>query len=257
MRRLSRLWRIARFGLAYLTFAAVVLAVSYVAVPLLRWRTSGPGLDLRAQRALHGAARLLLRVVLVLRIVKATRIGTERLRQPGPLLVVANHPSLLDTPSLLAVMPEVDFVVEASWAEKPIVRSAIAACAYLRNDAGAETVEQGAARLRAGRRLLIFPEGSRSPAGGLHPFRRGAAHIALASGCNILPVFVRCDPPVGTKGGEWYEVPDRQPKFSLRVGASFHPRDHLDGSESRGVAARKVTAALRDLYVRELGIAES
>jgi len=257
MWRLTRLWRIARFGLAYLTFAAVVLGFGYVAVPVLRRRDSGADFDLRAQRALSGAARLLLRVVLLLRIVNSKRSGTERLRQAGPLLIVANHPSLLDTPSLIAMMPEVDFVVEASWAEKPIVRSAIAACAYLRNDTGAKMVEEGVARLRAGRRLVIFPEGSRSPAGGLHPFHRGAARIALESNCDLLPVFIHCHPPVGVKGRKWYDVPERQTQLSIRVGEPFDPRAHLEGGESRGAAARKVTAALRDLYLRELGISEN
>lgn len=252
MRRLIRLWRILRFGLSYLAFAAIVLGFSQIAVPLLRWRNPGPGLDLRAQRGMHRVARLVLRVVLGLRVVRATPFAGDELRRPGPLLIVANHPSLLDTPSLLSMMPEVDLIVEASWAEKPIVRAAISACAYLRNDSGPEMVRQSVARLRAGRRLVIFPEGSRSPAGGLHPFHRGAARIALQSGCDILPVVIRCAPPVGTKGGRWYDVPDRQPKFSIRVAAPFRARDHLDGSESRGVAARKVTAALRDFYVREL-----
>jgi 1-acyl-sn-glycerol-3-phosphate acyltransferase len=150
-------------------------------------------------------------------------------------------------------MPQVDNVVEVSWAESPIMRTTIAAADYLRNDDHKTIIENSAGRLRKGRRLLIFPEGSRSPAGSLHPFQRGAARIALASGSDILPVIIQCDPPVGTKGTKWYDVPDRRPRMAVRVVPPLSPQQHLDGTESPGVAARKVTAALQELYARELG----
>lgn len=256
-RLLDRGWRISRCAVAYLTFAAAVLAVSHVVVPLLRRRGSAADLDRRAQRALHRAARLVVRVVVGLRIVRSQQSGTERLRAQGPLLVVANHPSLFDTPSLIAIMPEVDFVVEKSWADSPLVRGAVSACGYLRNDAGPALVRQSVEHLRAGRRLVIFPEGSRSPAGGLHPFHRGAARIALESGCDLLPVVIELDPPIGVKGVPWYAVPDRQSRFCMRVLSPLRPADHLEGAESRAVAARKVTNALRELYLRELNHADA
>ena len=53
------------------------------------------------------------------------RIGTERLRAGGPLLVVANHPTLFDLPLLLSLMPQADCIVGAAWAENFFLRRVV------------------------------------------------------------------------------------------------------------------------------------
>jgi 1-acyl-sn-glycerol-3-phosphate acyltransferase len=163
---------------------------------------------------------------------------------------------MLDATLVVALLRQLDTVVEMSWAEAPIVAGAVARAGYLRNDSARKVVEEGAARLRAGRRLLIFPEGSRSPAGSLHPFRRGAARIALASGCDPVPLVIRCDPPIGLKGKAWYDIPKGTPKMSISVGEPVAVETLVDEGDSRGVAARKINEALRDYFLRELSYAD-
>jgi 1-acyl-sn-glycerol-3-phosphate acyltransferase len=144
-------------------------------------------------------------------------------------------------------MPQADCIANPTWADAPLLGGAIAAANYVRNDAGAEAIEEGVARLSAGRRLLIFAEGTRTPLGvTLGPLRRGAAHIALRANADILPVAITCAPRTLMKGQKWYAVPDRPFVLTVRVLERFAPKDVLRGGETDSVAARKVTDAIRE-----------
>ncbi len=255
---LSRLFRLFRVGLIYLMWGGLVGGVTHVVVPVVyALGLSSENEDIFTQRALHRVARIWLRGVLAMRVMELSLHGVERLKQPGPLMLVANHPTALDATLMVALLPQIDMVVEVSWAETPVVRRAVARSGYMRNDSGRAVVEEGVRRLRSGRRLLIFPEGSRSPAGGLHPFHRGAAWIALASGCDPVPVVIRCSPPVGLKGKAWYDIPRETPKVSITVGEAMAIGDLVEDGDSRGVAARKVNRDLRQHFLRELSYADA
>ena len=101
--------------------------------------------------------------------------------------------------------------------------------------------------------MILFPEGSRSPRGGLGPFKRGAAYVALASGVPITPVVIGCDPPALMKGQAWYALPNRKLIFSLTVGEPLHAGDLLSGRHPRAIAARRITAELRSHFQVRLG----
>lgn len=250
--------RIARAAMVYTGFGVGVFTTTNIIVPLARLLRLGPPQDdLLTQLWLHRAARMVRWLVVRLGVIDLTLQGVERLTEPGPLLIVANHPSNLDATLLTAAMPQVDNVAEVSWTKAPIIGKAIAKAGHLRNDNPRQVIEEGARRLRSGRRLLIFPEGSRSPAGALHPFHRGAARIALASGCEVLPVVIRCQPPIGLKGKRWYDIPKETPRMTIAVGHSIPVDRYLDGGEAPGIAARKITRGLRDYFLRELRYADS
>jgi 1-acyl-sn-glycerol-3-phosphate acyltransferase len=97
----------------------------------------------------------------------------------------------------------------------------------------------------------VFPEGTRSPAGGLGPFRRGAAHVALESGKPMRTVVITCRLPALGRGQKWYDMPDERLEIHIDCRATFDPAPLARGSASRGLAARQVTAALRDFYAKK------
>jgi 1-acyl-sn-glycerol-3-phosphate acyltransferase len=243
---LSRGWRIVRTGSSFALFfgGGALLAV---ALAIARRLAADPlHFDLRAQRWIARGYALFMGYMRALRLLSVRLEGAERLAGRGPLVVVANHPTLIDTPLLGERMAQVDCIANPTWADAPLLGTAIAAANYVRNDSGAEAIEEGVARLRAGRRLLIFAEGTRTPFGvTLGPLRRGAAHIALRAGAEILPVAITCEPRTLMKGQPWYQVPDRAFVLTVRVLAPFAPKDVLRGGETDSVAARKVTDAIR------------
>jgi 1-acyl-sn-glycerol-3-phosphate acyltransferase len=132
----------------------------------------------------------------------------------------------------------------------------VTAAGYLANDHGDALVDGCAERIARGRSVVLFPEGTRSPRGGLRRFQRGAAHIALKSGCPIVPVVITCRPPTLLKGQPWHDVPDRRACFVLRVGKPIDPAQYLDAETTVPVAARRLTADLQTLYERQLSADE-
>ena len=253
MAKLSRILRIGRVGLAYLVYGGLIVTTTNVAVPLLSLFGVYSGRrDLLTQLSLHHAARIARWLVGKLRIVDVRLSGVDRLRRPGPFLVLANHPTHFDATMLISIMPQVDNIAEATWINAPVMGKAIRSSGHLRNDRPRQVIEDGVRRLAERRRLLIFPEGTRSPAGALHPFYRGAARIALASECDVVPVVIDCKPPFGLKGRPWYDIPEVTPIMSISVGKTVKAREYIDGGESTGVAARKVNRAWRQYFLSEL-----
>lgn len=238
-----------RTGVAFLVYGAGALLLGWLVLPLQR-RLGGD--ERHARRTIHHASRAFMSLTRLLGLIELRVEGAERLRAEGAKLVVANHPTLLDTPVLTALLPEADLIVKPSWADHPALRSTARAAGYLRSEGGPRFVAEGARRLRAGSALVIFPEGTRSPREGLGRFERGAAHLALSSGCDLLPVVIRVEPRSLRSDQRWYEVPDRMMQFTIRVLEPLSPRKLLRGAERPPRAARVVTEALHRLYEREL-----
>lgn len=248
----ARGWRALRTGLAFAVFGAGALLVAALVFPALRLGAGAVEVrELRAQRIIHLTFGWFARFMECLGLIRVRRVGTERLRQ-RPTLVIANHPTLIDVVLLIACMPQADCVVKrAAWRNR-FLRGVVAGAGYIRNDDGDALVRACSSRLRAGRSVLLFPEGTRSPRGGLGRFQRGAARIAVDSGCPLVPVVITCHPPTLMKGQRWYDVPDRPADLTIRVEAAIAPPP-ADGMAQPALVARRLTDAARTLYERRLG----
>ena len=115
-----RAFRLVRVGLCFLYFGLGVWLTGATLLPLLRlrarWLGLAPELGLRhVQRAVHLFCRSFVGCITrVMRVAEVEWVGAEALSR-GPVLVVANHPSLIDTPLLLSRMPQADFIVSPDW----------------------------------------------------------------------------------------------------------------------------------------------
>jgi 1-acyl-sn-glycerol-3-phosphate acyltransferase len=159
------------------------------------WARSAPAQAVRAG--------LLLFVLgpLIAYYVAARRRGHEVFRElDPPVVLVANHASHLDTPTILRAMPR-------SWRRKTIVaaaadhfyqrRSTASGVSLLlntvpvsRSGGGADALEHISELVGDGWNLLIYAEGTRSRDGELGRMRSGAALIAQNHGIAIVPVRV-------------------------------------------------------------------
>lgn len=188
-------WRVLRRGLpAILVLLAGVLLI----------------LPLRGvERLVHGKRRpwtgphvqVVCRLVLL-----CLGIGWRREGQPmrGPGAVVANHSSWLDILTMNAAMP-VFFVSKAevrSWPGINLLTAVTDTHFVVRDPKFARAqAEEFAARVRAGHRLLFFPEGTSSDGRRLLPFKptlfQGFLDPALPQGLAIQPMSVAYHAPPG------------------------------------------------------------
>ncbi|GMO66892.1 MAG: lysophospholipid acyltransferase family protein [Treponemataceae bacterium] len=103
-------------------------------------------------------------------------------------IIVANHPSLLDVVMLVSLIPNADCIVNAALAHNIFVRRIVRMLYIINTLDFMELSERCITSLHAGNCLIIFPEGSRTPRSGHVPLKRGAARLALSSGCPLLIV---------------------------------------------------------------------
>ncbi len=198
--------------------------------------------------------RALLATLRLLGVMQLELTGVEILRDSGPTIVVANHPTYLDIVVLLALTPRACCVVKGVHWSNPCFWGIVRAAAYISNADPMKFIEDGARQLDAGYTLIIFPEGSRSPsANRMHAFSRGFAHIALKSRRPILPVLMHCEPPFLTKQMRWYEIPPFPFRISVHVQEPIDIRPHAAISHvSPSHSARVVTNTVEVSITRQL-----
>ena len=128
--------------------------------------------------------------------------GRGHLPERGPFILAANHASHADTAALYAALPRrlrartVAVAARDYFFENPIRRAAARALFNAvpvdrRPIAGRDPLRHAIRALRAGYGLLIYPEGTRSPDGGVSQFRGGIGRLAaLFPDAPIIPVWL-------------------------------------------------------------------
>ncbi len=230
----------------------LALGLGLVVFPIewLRSRSADQA-ERRCQGWVSRIFRFFIRLMSGLGLLRVRFLHGERLCEAGTL-VVANHPTLLDVVMIGSQMPQVDCIVKRDAWHKPFMRAVVHGAGYVPNDLGESLLETCAARLRQGRSLLVFPEGTRSPADGLERFSRGAAHILLAAPRPVTPVVIRCVPPALMRGQKWYALPDVRVHYEIEVCEPLSFDHLLAAGLPRAQASRQITRALRDFFVKRL-----
>ena len=234
--------RSLRRGSAFVLFWGGGAALSWVMLPAV---VLLPGTlaerRRRAQRVVGGGFTVFHDYMRVLRLIDYDPRRVSLGLPDGPCVVIANHPTLVDVTAILAAATELACVVKEEHYRGPVVGRLLRLCGHINGGDGASmtggaVVHQAVERLAAGQPVLIFPEGTRSPPGGLGSFYRGAFEIARRSGVPLVPLLVTCEPPTLTKGEPWWRHPAGGAVLSVRPFDGLLPED-LEGP-SRAAAAR-------------------
>ena len=139
------------------------------------------------------------------------------------LIVVANHPSLLDALMLVARLPRAACVMKASLMRNPFLGPGARLARYIRNDSARGMVRLAVDDLRAGGQLVLFPEGTRTVHAPVNRFRPGFTLIAKLAGAPIQTVFIDTDSPYLGKGWPLWRLPPLPIVFTVRLGRRFAP----------------------------------
>jgi len=248
---LGRYWRVLATGFSFLMFGIGGLLLRAIVFPLLSLMVRERALRITLARTI---IRLTFRAFVGLMrgvgVLRYEIIGLEKLERGG-LLILANHPTLIDTVFLMAFVRRADCIVKSHLWNNPFTSGPVRAAGYISNDGGAELVESCIASLRAGNNLIIFPEGTRTPACGAITLKRGAANIAIRGACAVTPVLIDCQPPTLGKGEKWWRVPQRHVQFRIEVRDDIDVARFSDAGTTEVMAVRHLTDHLQQFFTEE------
>ena len=176
-----------------------------------------------------------------------TRIeGLERLDPGVSYVVMANHRSLFDIPTLLTSLPfPFRMLAKASLFRVPFMGWYMSRVGYIpveREDPrkARKSLQEAAERVASGLSVAIFPEGTRSTEGEVARFKRGGVNLAHAAGVPVVPVAIINSGRLLPRGS-WHADPG---VITVRIGAPLQPADFAE--------PRALADAIRDAVVAML-----
>lgn len=120
--------------------------------------------------------------------------GKENIPETGAILFVSNHQGTLDPALVVASCPYPMAFISKKKNEKLPIFGRIAVCLGVihfdsdTREGNVYMLREAARRLKQGKRLLIFPEGTRSRHDQMNPFKAGALQPAFLAKATIVPI---------------------------------------------------------------------
>jgi 1-acyl-sn-glycerol-3-phosphate acyltransferase len=219
---IRKAWNTVLFGLGVATFTAVCFTwalVSSILWPLLprpagrRVGRFGAMMGFRFflwTMELAGALRLDLRAL-------------DALRKEGALIVAPNHPGLLDAVLMVSRMPDAVCVMKGSLLRYFLLAPAARLARYVPNDSLLRLVTQAHEELKAGGKLLLFPEGTRTASGALGPLTEAVGAISKRTRVPVQVVIIEASAPFLGKAGATWVAPAFPLTYRARLGRRFDP----------------------------------
>jgi len=156
--------------------------------------------------------------------VRCDLTALDVLRDEPRLIIVPNHPSLIDALLVISRLSRITCIAKASLWHNLFFGAGIRLADYIRNDTTRQLLREAAAVLSAPgvSQMLIFAEGTRSfPPGTLNPFRPGFAAIARRAGAVVQTVLIETNSDYLSKTWPIYRQPPFPVIYRIRLGRRF------------------------------------
>lgn len=166
-------------------------------------------------------------------------------------VVVSNHPAYLDAAVMISLLPHTSVIAKASLSKKDVMAIVIREL-YMPNSMPYDKMlAQAKEDLERGNTIVVFPEGTRSTKYGQHKYKKGAARIALAAGCPVIPVYIGGNEKLGMGKGDRLFQFNHTDKYiyDMHIKAPVYPDEFKDLPEP--VAAKRMTAKIREILSDE------
>ena len=122
--------------------------------------------------------------------------GVEKIYDGAPYILMANHQSNLDPPSIIrsSIRP-IGFLTKQELKRVPVFGWALERTGHVfidrkDKDKSHASIDKAAERVAEGRCVLVFPEGTRSLTEDLLPFKKGGFVLALKAHVPIVPIGI-------------------------------------------------------------------
>ena len=208
------------FGLGLLAFICLLwLPFAMILYPLLprKWG------EYVGRRFITYGFRFYLRCLEIVCAFHLDLADLDQLRNEGPLILAANHPSLMDAGMLTSRLPNTVCVMKAALLDNLLFGAAARLARYIRNNAPLETILSAREELRGGAHLVIFPEGTRTEHFPVGPCQKSTGLIASRTGVQIQTLLIEFSTPYLGKDWPLFKRPALPLRVRVRLGRRFAP----------------------------------
>ena len=190
----------ASYFLSKIVFVTVIFPIFVIMLP---WpRAQQAFLQVVPHRYLGFFSRRWLPLLGVYRVAEIS--GLENALAARPVVLVANHRSLMDALLLIGLLPRTGVLIKSRDTRK-VMNGLLARYFDLVSierysiESLSATLEKSRRLIGAGKNMLVFPEGTRARSGRLQHFNRFAFDLALTAGIPVVPVILHTTQPFMAK----------------------------------------------------------
>lgn len=188
---------------------------------------------------------------------RITVTGLDNVPAEGPVILVANHASILDPLVLgVALKRRIVFMGKAELFRIPVLRTlirALGAFPVRRGQVDREAWMTAIATLEGGKVLGIFPEGTRTEDGSIGEAHSGAARLALRTGAVVVPVGIQGTYSALKKGTARL----RRTKITVTIGRGMRFEPDPDGRINKMVIEKASTQIMESIKALTASASES
>ena len=194
--------------------------------------------------AIFAGTRLYTWILRSLCFVRLDLSALQQLRQERALVVVANHPSLLDAILFMSQLPNTVCVMKASLQQNILFGAATRLAHYVSNASPMQMVRQACDELRRDAHLVIFPEGTRTSQWPINPCSPASAIMAQRAPAPMQQVFIEMSTPYLGKGWPLFKPPVLPLVVTMRLGQ----RIEAPGEQVAADIARQFEQDMREHF---------
>jgi 1-acyl-sn-glycerol-3-phosphate acyltransferase len=138
--------------------------------------------------------------------------GAENVDPKRPTIYVSNHQSTLDIPAHFVAVPVAfRYVAKSQLKWVPFIGQYLWIAGHVfvnrsNRQAAISSLQRAGRKIRGGTNIFLYPEGTRSPDGRIHPFKKGPFALALEARVPICPVTIEGTGSIMPKNS-WNIVP--------------------------------------------------
>ena len=149
-----------------------------------------------AENNVHKVAKIWGKILLMISNTKVQVIGKENILRGKSQVFMANHQSDFDILITLAYVPgQFRWIAKKELFAIPVFGRAMKGAGYIEIDRQNHekallSLDQAALRIREGKSVMTFPEGTRSRDGEIKAFKQGTFYLAIQSGVPIIPISI-------------------------------------------------------------------
>lgn len=144
---------------------------------------------------------------------------------PGgpPVLLVPNHPSLIDAPLILTRHPNLACVMKKELMRNLFLGAGSRLARYIPSGQPRQMIKECVEELGRGGSVLLFPEGTRTTRLPINPLTGSAGVIAKHARVPVQVLIIETDSPYLSKGWTLFRVPSLPITYRVRLGKRFDP----------------------------------